>query len=132
MKTIIYILTILLASAICSCRSVEYVPRETIKHDTTYINKLIKDSIYLKDSVYIHSKNDTVFIEKYKYQYIDKVVRDTSYVVKSDTISVPYPVEKKLTRWQQLKLDIGGISIGIIIITILVVVGRAVCFLKKQ
>lgn len=131
MKTIIYILTILLASAICSCRSVEYVPRKTIKHDTTYINKLIKDSIYLKDSVYIHSKNDTVFIEKYKYQYIDKVVRDTSYVVKSDTISVPYPVEKKLTRWQQLKLDIGGISIGIIIITILVVVGRAVYFLKK-
>lgn len=131
MKTIIYILTILLASAICSCRSVEYVPRETIKHDTTYINKLIKDSIYLKDSVYIHSKNDTVFVEKYKYQYIDKVVSDTSYVVKSDTISVPYPVEKRLTRWQQLKLDIGGISIGIIIITILVVVGRAVYFLKK-
>lgn len=131
MKTIIYILTILLASAICSCRSVEYVPRETIKHDTTYINKLIKDSIYLKDSVYIHSKNDTVFVEKYKYKYIDKVVRDTSYVVKSDTISVPYPVEKRLTRWQQLKLDIGGISIGIIIITILVVVGRAVYFLKK-
>lgn len=131
MKTIIYILTILLASAICSCRSVEYVPRETIKHDTTCINKLIKDSIYLKDSVYIHSKNDTVFVEKYKYQYIDKVVRDTSYVVKSDTISVPYPVEKRLTRWQQLKLDIGGISIGIIIITILVVVGRAVYFLKK-
>lgn len=131
MKTIIYILIILLASAICSCRSVEYVPRETIKHDTTYINKLIKDSIYIKDSVYIHSKNDTVFVEKYKYQYIDKVVRDTSYVVKSDTISVPYPVEKRLTRWQQLKLDIGGISIGIIIITILVVVGRAVYFLKK-
>lgn len=131
MKTIIYILTILLASAICSCRSVEYVPREIIKHDTTYINKLIKDSIYLKDSVYIHSKNDTVLVEKYKYQYIGKVVRDTSYVVKSDTISVPYPVEKRLTRWQQLKLDIGGISIGIIIITILVVVGRAVYFLKK-
>lgn len=131
MKTIIYILIILLASAICSCRSVEYIPRETIKHDTTYINKLIKDSIYIKDSVYIHSKNDTVFVEKYKYQYIDKVVRDTSYVVKSDTISVPYPVEKRLTRWQQLKLDIGGISIGIIIITILVVVGRAVYFLKK-
>lgn len=131
MKTIIYILTILLASAIWSCRSVKYVPRETIKHDTTYINKLIKDSIYLKDSVYIHSKNDTVFVEKYKYQYIDKVVRDTSYVVKSDTISVPYPVEKRPTRWQQLKLDIGGISIGIIIITILVVVGRAVYFLKK-
>lgn len=131
MKTIIYILIILLTSAICSCRSVEYVPRETIKHDTTYINKLIKDSIYINDSVYIHSKNDTVFVEKYKYQYIDKVVRDTSYVVKSDTISVQYPVEKKLTRWQQLKLDIGGISIGIIIITILVVVGRAVYFLKK-
>lgn len=32
--------------------------------------------------------------------------------VKADSIPVPYPVEKKLTRWEQTKLDVGGMAIG--------------------
>ena len=27
--------------------------------------------------------------------------------IKTDSIRVPYPVEKKLTRWQQMKVDLG-------------------------
>lgn len=54
---------------ICSCRTVKYVPVETIKVDTTYINKLQRDSIYLLDSVYIKEKGDTVFIEKGRIIY---------------------------------------------------------------
>lgn len=32
--------------------------------------------------------------------------------VKSDSIPVPYPVEKKLTQWQQTKMDFGGVALG--------------------
>ena len=32
--------------------------------------------------------------------------------VKSDTIRIPYPVERKLTRWEQTKMDFGGMAIG--------------------
>ena len=84
---------------ICSCRTVKYVPVETIKVDTTYINKLQRDSIYMLDSVYVKEKGDTVLIEKYKYLYRDKLVRDTMYISKADSIQVPYPVEKELTWW---------------------------------
>lgn len=91
---------------ICSCRTVKYVPVETVKIDTTYINKLQRDSIYMLDSVYVKEKGDTVLIEKYKYLYRDKLVRDTMYISKADSIQVPYPVEKELTWWLKIKIAI--------------------------
>ncbi len=107
---------------VCSCRTVKYVPVETIKIDTTYINKLQRDSIYMLDSVYVKEKGDTVLIEKYKYLYRDKLVRDTLYMAKTDSIQVPYPVEKELTRWQQFRMDFGGWAMCIVVISILILI----------
>ena len=107
---------------ICSCRTVKYVPVETIKVDTTYINKLQRDSIYMLDSVYVKEKGDTVLIEKYKYLCRDKLVRDTLYMAKTDSIQVPYPVEKELTRWQQFRMDFGGWAMCIVVISILILI----------
>ena len=105
---------------IYSCRTVKYVPVETVKVDTTYINKLQRDSIYILDSVYVKEKEDTVLIEKYKYLYRDKLVRDTMYISKVDSIQVPYPVEKELTRWQQFRMDFGGWAMCIVVISIVI------------
>lgn len=105
-----------------SCRTVKYVPVETVKVDTTYINKLQRDSIYMLDSVYVKEKGDTVLIEKYKYLYRDKLVRDTLYMAKTDSIQVPYPVEKELTRWQQFRMDFGGVAMCIVVISILILI----------
>lgn len=116
---------------IVSCRSVKYVPVETVKTDSVYVNKVERDSIRLQDSIFVFVKGDTVRIEKYKYLYRDRVVVDTVYKVQCDTIRVPYPVEKPLTRWQKWKLDLGGFAMAAIIITVLVVVGRVVYKLKK-
>lgn len=33
---------------------------------------------------------------------------------KTDSVQVPYPVEKPLTRWQQAKMDFGGMAIGVV------------------
>ena len=107
---------------ICSCRTVKYIPVETIKVDTTYINKLQRDSIYMLDSVYVKEKGDTVLIEKYKYLYRDKLVRDTMYISKVDSIQVPYPVEKELTRWQQFRMYFGGWAMCIVVISILILI----------
>ncbi len=107
---------------ICSCRTVKYVPVETVKVDTTYINKLQRDSIYMLDSVYVKEKGDTVLIEKYKYLYRDKLVRDTLYIAKADSIQVPYPVEKELTKWQQFRMDFGGLAMCIVVISILILI----------
>lgn len=132
MRELFYILTILLTSAICSCRSVQYVPVETVRLDSIYINKVQRDSIYERDSIYIRDKGDTVFVEKYKYKYIDKFKRDTMYVTKVDSIQVPYPVEKKLTKWQSIKIELGGWAFGIIIAFSLIIIGWLIYKSRKK
>ena len=131
MKTAYVILTILLASAICSCRTVKYVPVETVRTDTVYSNYSRMDSIFVRDSVYINQKGDTVteFRYKYVYKYKDRI--DTLYISSRDTVSVPYPVEKELTAWQQTKVNYGGWAMVIVFVFILVVVGKMVYKLKK-
>ena len=116
---------------IVSCRSVKYVPVETVKTDSVYVNKVQRDSIRLQDSIFVFVKGDTVRIEKYKYLYRDRVVRDTVRLVERDSVQVPVPVEKELSRWQRWKLDLGGFAMAAIVITVLVVVGRMVYKLKK-
>lgn len=116
---------------IVSCRSVKYVPVETVKTDSVYVNKVQRDSIRLQDSIFVFVKGDTVRIEKYKYLYRYRVVVDTVYKAQCDTIRVPYPVEKPLTRWQKWKLDLGGFAMAAIAIAVLVVVGRMVYRLRR-
>ena len=118
MRSLIYILTIFLMSGICSCRSIQYVPVESVKYDSIYLNKLVRDSIYERDSIYIRESGDTVYKYRDRYIYRNKLVRDTVYSVSSDTIMQPYPVEKQLTRWQSIKMEAGGYAIGVVIILI--------------
>ena len=128
---LMWVVAIILASMLTGCRSVKYVPVEVVKTDTTYINKMQRDSIYQLDSIYIRDKGDTVLITKTKYIYRDKLVRDTVYASKTDSIQVPYPVEKELTRWQQFRLDVGGWAIGILTGAVLIIIFAYVINLRK-
>ena len=121
---------ILLASAIWSCRSIKYVPVESIQYDSVYLNKVVKDSIYIKDSVLL-VKGDTIIEYRYKYIYQYKDKTDTLYVIKTDSVQVPYPVEKQLTWWQQFQIDVGGWAIGIAIISAIIVIMVVIRKMKK-
>ena len=116
---------------VVSCRSVKYVPVETVKTDSVYVNKVQRDSIRLQDSIFVFVKGDTVRIEKYKYLYRDRVVVDTVYKAQCDTIRVPYPVEKPLTRWQRWKQEVGGFAMAGITVLLAVGIFRIVRKLKK-
>ena len=130
-RPLIFII-ILLMSAICiGCRTIEYFPVETVRTDTVYVNSVSVDSVLVRDSVYIHEKGDTVTEYRYQYVYRYKDRVDTLYLSKVDTVGVPYPVERELTKWQSVKVDYGGWAIGIVFVTILVVVGWMVYKLKK-
>jgi hypothetical protein len=79
-----------------------YVPVESVK--TEYRDKLVRDSIHILDSVYLYSRGDTVFWNKYTRVYINKYIRDT--INRQDTIRVPYPVVNnievnRLKWWQE-------------------------------
>jgi hypothetical protein len=70
-----------------------YVPVETTKSDTVYLNRVQLDSIYMRDSVFIDKSGDTIREFQYKYIYRFKDRIDTLYISKTDSIQVPYPVE---------------------------------------
>jgi len=113
-----FVLLMLVMSAVCSCST----PRvgERIVRDSVYIDRLKRDSIYQRDSIYIIVKGDTVFKYQYKYSYRDKLVRDTVAVVRRD--SIPYPVEvskyvdRKLSWWQTTLLWSGVLAWLLIIL----------------
>lgn len=132
MKRIIYI-TIFLMSGIwfASCRNIQYVPVETVHTEYKTRDSIRFDSIYNQDSIYILVKGDTVYQYRYKYLYKYQYLNRTDTVIKVDSVQVPYLVEKQLSRWQSIKMELGGWAFGIIILFILIIIGRIVFKLKK-
>lgn len=71
-----------------SCRSIRYVPVETIRTDSLYLTMHERDSIYIKDSVHIKEKGDSVFVDKWHIVYRDRMIRDTAYIEKEKELEV--------------------------------------------
>jgi hypothetical protein len=105
-----------------SCRSIRYVPVETIRTDSVFMSNVRIDSVYVQDSILIKEKGDTLTTIRYKLVYRYKHITDTLFITKNDSVQVPYPVEKELTWWQKTKLELGEFSIGIILILLIVVI----------
>lgn len=102
MRHIVFLLLFLAILAATSCTRHVYVPVETTKSDTVYLNRVQLDSIYMRDSVFIEKSGDTIREFQYKYIYRFKDRIDTLYISKTDSIQVPYPVEVvkyKTPRW---------------------------------
>ena len=97
---LVVILALLVALACCmtSCKSIEYVPVIEHKTDTVIQTKVQKDSLFLHDSVYVKEKGDSVLIERWHTKYITRERHDTTYISKTDTIPVPYPVTKYVEK----------------------------------
>lgn len=134
-RLLLVIISFILLSSLAGCKSVQYVPVETVRTDSVYVDRYLRDSIYQRDSVYVNqwTAGDTVYQDKivYKYIYRDKVKYDTVAILRSDTVRVPFPVDRELSKWEQIRLDVGGWAIGVVIITILIVIGCMVYKLKK-
>lgn len=134
-RLLFIIIPCIMLSLLAGCKSVQYVPFETVRTDSVYVDRYLRDSIYQRDSVFINrwTAGDTVYQDKvvWKYVYRDKVKYDTVAILRSDSVRVPYPIDRKHTKWEQIRLDVGGWAIGVVIITILIVIGCMVYKLKK-
>ena len=126
---LLWMLIILLAGFVLiglgACRSVRYIPIESVRHDSVVTILHHRDSIYQHDSVYIKEKADTVLIERWHTRWRDRVSHDTLYISKTDTIRVPVPVERKLTKAERTYITIGKWSVGAVAGLVL----AAICFI---
>ena len=123
MKMLIYI-TMFLMSGIwfVSCRSVQYVPVENIRTEYKTRDSIRVDSIYNQDSIYVFVKGDTVYQYRYKYLYKYQDINRADTVIKTDSVQVPYPIEKQLSRWQSIKMELGGWAFGLVIAFVLIII----------
>lgn len=117
----------------CSPKTV-YVPTVTIRTDTLYRTALRIDSVILRDSVTIIRRGDTVYLTKYRdrFRYRERI--DTLYQSVTDSVEVrvPYPVERKLTRWERTKMELGGWAFGALIVAVLAVVIMWLIYKKRR
>lgn len=133
MKQIVLFICLLVLATGCT-RKV-YVPVESTvsRTDTVYSAKVRVDSVIMRDSVAVFQKGDTVLITKYRDRYRVKESTDTVYqsAIDSVKVSVPYPVERELSRWERTKMDFGGMAIGALVIALCVAVAWLIKKFRK-
>lgn len=122
-----FILGLLVCALLGSCTTVGHTVREqerTVRHDTVFRDRLVRDSIFRSDSIYVHEwqAGDTVRIvtDHWHTVYHDIRQRDTAYVAVRDTVTVvretTRDVPARLTWWQQLRIHAGGVAIWLAVI----------------
>lgn len=94
-----------------ACTTTRYVEVPVVQCDTVWENHTTRDSIWMHDSIHVKEKGDTVWYEKWHVNYKEKIVHDTIYKSRVDSVAVPYPVEKHvaqpLTWWQKTRMHFG-------------------------
>ena len=110
----------------------------------------IRDSVAIHDSVVIvkdeqgnikerlivryrdrwHATQDNLTLQRQIDRY--KASNDSLRATKTEYKEVPIPVEKKLSRWQKIKMDVGGWAIGAMSTFLLAIIGYIVVWLIKK
>ena len=138
---VVFVCLLGVGSLFVGCKNVEYVPVES-SHTEHHWHT---DSVHQVDSFY-HEKETTIMqldsaaMAKYGIQLKNA---ERAWLVKSwelerqiealqrltaerdtvhDSIPIPYPIEKRLTKWQQAKVDWGGWALLVLIILVVIAI----------
>lgn len=121
-----------LVIAAASCRTIQTVEVPVPIHDTTYITKTERDSVFVEHKTQEYVKGDTVFMKVTTTKYVDRVKTDTVRlyvekpieIVKTETKTVEKPL-----NWLQKTLMGGGICF---LVSILIGIALFILGLKKK
>lgn len=139
MKKILLLLFVLIT--LTGCKTVRYVP--VPEYHTLYKTRV--DTVQRWDSVrdvqwmtvrevdsaqlaalgiQIKGLKNALLIERNKLlqQISNEKTHKVDTIMQRDSIPVPYPVEKPLTKWQRWKMDLGGWAMGAVVVLIILVI----------
>ena len=105
-----HILLFIVALLLVGCKGQERIV-ETVR--TEYKDRLVEkvDTVSVKDSSFVYVKGDTLYIYKYRDRWREKIVRDTSYIMKTDSIEIPIYIEKILSFQDKVIESLKGMFI---------------------
>ena len=79
---------------LCACRSVPgNVAGTDVSVHTNFVERVVRDSVFVHDSIFVRENPDTVFFTRYRTLYKENVLRDT--VLLCDTLYS----ERTVTRY---------------------------------
>lgn len=90
-KLLFLLFLVLLLLLLSSCRTASntaIVPVHSATHDTILLSKVKYDSVYIDRWQRIERKADTVFYDRVKTEFRYRLLRDTVYKTRTDTIPV--------------------------------------------
>ena len=141
MKTLSILLVLSWLLCLMGCRTVKFVP--VPEYHTLYKTRV--DTVQRWDSVRdvqwmtvrevdsaqlaalgirIKGLKNALLIERNKL--LQKISNEKTHkvdtVMQRDSIPVPYPVEKPLTKWQRWKMDLGGWAMGVAAVLVILVI----------
>lgn len=110
-----------------SCKGTERIVEVPITK-TEYKDRVMekKDSVYIHDSTYMCVGGDTIYVYQYRNVYRDKLRTDTLYINRTDSIAVPYPIERQLSAWEMNLINLGKFFFVVLLCVIAYVIFRIV------
>lgn len=103
-------------------------------HDSVVIVKdeqgNIKEKLIVRYRDHWHATQDALTLLRLIDRY--KASNDSLRATKTEYKEVPIPVEKKLSWWQKIKMDVGGWAIGAMSTFLLAIISYIVVWLLKK
>lgn len=121
---LLFLVLLLLLLSSCKTASNTAVPVHSATHDTILLSKVKYDSVYIDRWQRIERKADTVFCDRAKTEFRYRLLRDTVYKTRTDTIPVVKQVpvirkERYTPPFTKFLACLGIIALGAISIFII-------------
>lgn len=119
-----------------SCKTTKYVEVPHVVRDSVFQKLFVHDSIMIRDSIFVSHKGDTIREVRWKYEYRDRVIRDTINSTRVDTVGVPVTkieyktqeVEKPMVWYNKVFVFIGRLCcLAALAYLIFLYIKRKVC-----
>lgn len=139
-----------LVLCLCGCKQIEYVPVKEVRtvellqngmfgaNGFRGVDESTKVTIHDSVVVVVNQQGEEVSRKEWHEKETDREYREKYEELlsmyeslrseKTDTIQVPYPVEKKLSKWQQTCVNYGGEAI---VMCIVLIVGLVIMIVRR-
>lgn len=107
MKKLIFIIfSLLLVCILIGCKSTEKLQNINTETRIEYRDKYHRDSVYIRDSIIIHVKGDTVYKDRWHAEWKEKETGDT--IILTDTVYIEKEVFRERTEppnnWKEITI----------------------------